>query len=71
MICILLQNWKTQPQNVGLICAFTHAVHEQKNKQLFLRQKKLRDTFLDRFAISQVQYNKSLGDLQAKTDFVA
>ena len=45
--------------------------YEQKNKQLFLRQKKLLDTFLERHAISQAQYNKSLGDLQAKTGFTA
>ena len=33
---------------------------------LFLRQKELLDTFLSHHAISQAQYDKSLGDLQVK-----
>ena len=37
--------------------------HEEKNKQLFLRQKKMLDMFLERGAISQAQYDKSLHDL--------
>lgn len=41
----------------------------QKKKQLFLNQKDLLDKFLERHAISQVQYNKSLGDLRAKMGF--
>ena len=36
---------------------------EQKKKQLFLNQKELLDKFLARHAISQAQYDKSLGDL--------
>ena len=36
---------------------------EQKKKQLFLNQKELLDKFLVRHAISQAQYDKSLGDL--------
>ena len=36
---------------------------EEKRVELFRRQKKTLDTFLDRKAISQVQYDKSLGDL--------
>jgi hypothetical protein len=40
--------------------------YAQKNKQLFLNQKELLDTFLERHAISQAQYDKSLGDLRAK-----
>lgn len=39
---------------------------EEKKKQLFLRQKKLLDTFLEKKAISQAQYDKSLGDLIEK-----
>lgn len=39
---------------------------EEKKKQLFLRQKELLDTFLERNAISQTQYDKSLGDLRDK-----
>ena len=39
---------------------------EQKKKQLFLNQKELLDKFLVRHAISQAQYDKSLGDLIQK-----
>lgn len=39
---------------------------EEKKKQLFLKQKKLLDTFLERNAISKAQYDKSLGDLRYK-----
>lgn len=39
---------------------------EEKKKQLFLNQKQTLDLFLERKAISQAQYEKSLGDLRAK-----
>ena len=39
---------------------------EQKKKQLFLNQKNLLDTFLEKKAISQAQYDKSLGNLRDK-----
>ncbi len=39
---------------------------EQKKLQLYLKQKDLLDTFLSHHAISQAQYDKSLGDLQVK-----
>jgi len=39
---------------------------EEKNRQLFLDQKKTLDIFLEKGAISQAQYNKSLGDLREK-----
>lgn len=39
---------------------------EEKKKQLFLKQKKLLDIFLERNAISKTQYDKSLGDLRDK-----
>ena len=39
---------------------------EEKKKQLFLKQKKLLETFLERNAISKAQYEKSLGDLRDK-----
>ncbi len=39
---------------------------EQKKKQLFLNQKELLDKFLARHAISQAQYDKSLGDMIKK-----
>ena len=38
----------------------------EKKKQFFLKQKKLLDTFLEKHAISQAQYEKSLGDLRDK-----
>ncbi len=40
--------------------------HEEKNRQLFLRQKELLDKFLERGAISQAQHDKSLHDLIEK-----
>jgi len=39
---------------------------EEKNKQLFLKQKLTLDLFLERNAISREQYDKSLGDLREK-----
>lgn len=39
---------------------------QEKKKQLFLKQKKLLETFLERNAISKAQYEKSLGDLRDK-----
>ena len=41
-------------------------VPEEKKKQLFLKQKELLDTFLEKNAISKAQYDKSLGDLRDK-----
>ena len=40
--------------------------YEEKNRLLFLRQKKTLDMFLERGAISQAQYDKSLHDLIEK-----
>lgn len=37
--------------------------YEEKNRLLFLRQKKTLDMFLERGAISQAQHDKSLHDL--------
>lgn len=39
---------------------------EEKKKELFLRQKNTLDLFLERHAITQSQYDKSLGDLRDK-----
>lgn len=39
---------------------------EEKKEQLFLNQKKTLDLFLERHAISQEQYNKSLNDMTIK-----
>ena len=38
----------------------------EKKRQLYENQKELLDTFLSHGAISQAQYNKSLGDLTVK-----
>lgn len=40
--------------------------YAEKNRQLYFRQKKLLDTFLEHHAISREQYDKSLGDLTVK-----
>ena len=40
--------------------------YEEKNKLLFLRQKKTLDMFLERGAISQAQHDTSLHDLIEK-----
>lgn len=40
--------------------------HDEKKKLLFLNQKQTLDLFLERNAISQAQYNKSLQDLIEK-----
>ena len=39
---------------------------DEKKKQLFLNQKRTLDLFLERNAISQAQYDRSLGDLIEK-----
>lgn len=39
---------------------------EERKKELFIRQKHTLDLFLERHAISQNQYDKSLGDLRDK-----
>lgn len=39
---------------------------KEKKRELYLRQKELLDTFLAHGAISQAQYDKSLGDLTMK-----
>ena len=39
---------------------------EEKKIQLFLKQKHTLDMFLERGAILQAQYDKSLGDLREK-----
>lgn len=39
---------------------------EEKKKELYLKQKNMLGMFLERGAISQAQYDKSLGDLTEK-----
>ena len=40
--------------------------HSDKKHQLFLSQKQTQDSFLERGAISKLQYEKSLHDLRVK-----
>ena len=42
---------------------------EEKRKQLYIKQRKLLESFLERGAISQEQFNKSLGDLTEKMGY--
>ena len=46
--------------------AWENMTPEEKKKELFLKQKKTLDLFLERNAISKAQYDKSLGDLAKK-----
>ena len=39
---------------------------EEKKTQLYLRQKKMLETFLEKKSISKEQFEKSLGDLTEK-----
>ena len=43
--------------------------HEEKNHQLYLKQKALLETFLEKHAISKEQYEKSLHDLTDKMGY--
>lgn len=45
---------------------WTSLSYEEKNHQLFLRQKALLDNFLEHGAISKAQHDKSLHDLGEK-----
>ena len=46
--------------------AWENMTPEEKKKELFFKQKKTLDLFLERNAISKAQYDKSLGDLAKK-----
>ncbi len=46
--------------------SFAEITPEEKKLQLFLNQKKTLDLFLEKGAITQAQYRKSLGDLRDK-----
>ena len=43
--------------------------YEEKNHQLFVKQKELLELFLTKRAISRKQYEKSLHDLMEKTGY--
>lgn len=47
---------------------WTALAPEEKKQQLFVNQKKTLDLFLEKGAISQAQYDKSLGDLREKME---
>ena len=49
---------------VGTRC--NKKTYEEKNHDLYLRQKQTLDLFLERGAISQAQHDKSLHDLTVK-----
>ena len=53
-------------QNNTEIIEWSSLSYEEKNRELFLRQKKTLDMFLERGAISQAQHDKSLHDLIEK-----
>lgn len=46
--------------------AWENMTPDEKKKELFLQQKNTLNLFLERHAISQRQYDKSLGDLRDK-----
>ena len=47
---------------------WTELTYEEKNRQLYLQQKELLDTFLEHKAITQAQHDKSLQDLTGMMD---
>ena len=49
-----------------MIKEYSDLTLEEKRVDLFLRQKRTLDLFLERNAISKAQYDKSLGDLIEK-----
>ena len=53
-------------ENASHTTEWSSLTHEQKNHQLFLKQKALLDQFLKTGAISQAQHDKSLHDLVEK-----
>ena len=50
----------------NMINPFEELSDEEKKIELYLSQKRLLDTFLERNAISKAQYDKSLKDLTEK-----
>ena len=43
-------------------------MNDKEKLELYMRQKKLLDTFLSTGAITKAQYDKSLGDLKLKME---
>ena len=48
---------------------WTELSHEQKNRQLYLKQKVLLETFLEHGTITKAQFDKSLHDLTEKMGY--
>lgn len=53
-------------ENIAFTMDWEHLSAAEKTRQLFEKQKRLLDTFLDHQTISRAQYDKSLGDLRVK-----
>lgn len=53
-------------EDIAAVVDWEHLSAAEKTRQLFEKQKRLLDTFLDHQTISRAQYDKSLGDLRAK-----
>ena len=51
------------------ISVWENLTYAEKNKQLYLKQKQLLETFLAHGAISKAQHDKSLHDLQEKMGY--
>ena len=51
------------------LAALQRHLYEEKNHQLFVKQKELLELFLTKRAISRQQYEKSLHDLMEKTGY--
>ena len=49
--------------------AWSRLSHEERNRELFQKQKQMLDGFLERGAITQAQHDKSLHDLREKMGF--
>ena len=63
---------KDKLENVAVSEAFVEKIsYEKKNRQLFLRQKKMLDIFLKRGVILKAQHDKSLHDLIEKMGMAA
>ena len=53
-------------ENITTAVDWEHLSAEEKKRQLYEKQKRLLDTFLEHQTISRAQYDKSLGDLRVK-----
>ena len=53
-------------EDITVTVDWEHLSAEEKKRQLFEKQKRLLDTFLEHQTISRAQYDKSLGDLRGK-----